>query len=272
MNPQLSSGREITRADCPSLAQLLDPLAGKTGPSSALEVSVVRHFASGDGRFTIPRLCVKGPEAGHDQIRIGLFAGLHGDEPAGCAALVEFAATLASDPRRAAGYDIVLYPVINPTGYERGTRENAQGLDLNREFWCGSTAPEIQAIEQELRTQEFDGIITLHADDTCEGLYGYAHGRTLEEALLKPALKAASAFLPLDSRTRIDGFTAREGLIHECFERVLSAPPEQRPKPFDLIIETPAAAPFGLQVSACVAALEEIIAIYPGFIAFAQDL
>ncbi|MEO6003328.1 MAG: M14 family zinc carboxypeptidase [Opitutus sp.] len=214
----------------------------------------------------------RGPEAGHDKIQIGLFAGLHGDEPAGCAALVEFAATLAMDPQRAAGYDIVFYPVINPVGYERGSRENADGLDLNREFWCGSTAAEVRAMEHELRSHKFDGIITVHADDTCEGLYGYAHGRTLEESLLKPALKAASAFLPLDSRAQIDGFAAREGLIHECFQRVLSAPPEQRPRPFDLIFETPAAAPFGLQVSAGVAALEEIIAIYPGFIAYAQDL
>jgi hypothetical protein len=61
-------------------------------------------------------------------------------------------------------------------------------------------------------------------------------------------------------------------LIHECFKNVLSAPPEQRPKPFDLIFETPAHAPFGLQVSAAVAALEQIVSLYPGFIAYAQDI
>jgi hypothetical protein len=53
---------------------------------------------------------------------------------------------------------------------------------------------------------------------------------------------------------------------------VLSAPPEQRPQPFDVIFETPAHAPFAAQVTATVAALDAIIATYPGFISYAQDL
>jgi len=166
----------------------------------------------------------------------------------------------------------LIYPVINPTGYERGTRENYLGKDLNREFWRRSSAPEVRMIEAELRAHRFAGLITLHADDTCEGVYGYAHGRTLNESLLKPALRAASRFLPLDTRAMIDGFAAREGLIDECFQCVLSAPPEQHPQPFDLIFETPANVSFDLQVSAAVAALEAIIATYPGFISYAQDL
>jgi hypothetical protein len=94
----------------------------------------------------------------------------------------------------------------------------------------------------------------------------------LNEALLAPALTAASHFLAVDDRAVIDGFPARAGLICECFAGVLSAPPEQRPAPFDLIFETPAHAPFDLQVAATVAALDAIIATYPGFISYAQDL
>jgi protein MpaA len=254
------------------LRALLHPLREFTGLREVLTPSVVGELVCNGRRYEIPRLHFSGPKAGRDQIRLGLFAGIHGDEPAGCSALVQFAAALASDPARAGGYELMIYPVINPTGYERGIRENHAGLDLNREFWCGSMAPEVRLVERELRAQRFDGIITLHADDTCEGVYGYAHGRTLEEALLRPALKAAARFLPLDGRAMIDGFAAREGLIQECFQRVLSAPPEQRPRPFDLILETPAHAPFGLQVSAVVAALDSIISTYPGFIAYAQDI
>jgi hypothetical protein len=185
---------------------------------------------------------------------------------------VQIASELAADPARAAGYELYLYPVINPVGYELGTRANHAGKDLNREFWRGSTETEVQVIEAELRSRAFHGIITLHADDTCEGVYGYAHGRTLNEALLCPALAAAKAFLPIDERAVIDGFPARAGLICDCFPGVLSAPPEQRPQPFDLILETPAHAPFNLQVDATVAALESVIATYPGFIAYSQDL
>src|SRR4029077_19965329 len=124
----------------------------------------------------------------------------HGDEPAGCAALVRFIARLAADPARGAGDDLFVYPVVNPTGYERVTRENHAGRDLNREFWRNSSQPEVRLLETELRARAFDGIITLHADDTCEGLYGYSHGRPLDELLLRPALVAAERVLPRDQR------------------------------------------------------------------------
>jgi hypothetical protein len=264
--------------DCRSARVLLDPIRTailsreSNGEVSAVTLGTVGSFNHGGREYDIPRLTFIGPDAAHDPIRLGLFAGLHGDEPAGCTALVQFGAALARNPALAMGYELMIYPVLNPTGYERATRVNYVGKDLNREFWRESAAPEIRLIEAELRAQQFAGIITLHADDTCEGIYGYAHGRTLNESLLKPALAAASRFLPLDGRATIDGFAAREGLIHECFQCVLSAPPDQHPQPFDLIFETPAHAAFDLQVSATVAAVEAIIAVYPGFISYAQDL
>jgi hypothetical protein len=90
--------------------------------------------------------------------------------------------------------------------------------------------------------------------------------------LLLPALEAAGEFLPIDHRATIDGFPARAGLIRDCFAGVLSAPPEQQPRPFDLIFETPAHAELELQVCATVAALKAVLAAYPAFIAYAQDL
>jgi hypothetical protein len=213
-----------------------------------------------------------GAYAGHDPIKLGLFAGIHGDEPAGCEALVRLASTLTADATLISGYELFLYPVINPFGYEHGLRANHAGLDLNREFWKNSNQGEVRAIEAELRAHQFAGIITLHADDTCEGVYGYAHGRTLNEALLTPALQAAGNFLPIDNRATIDGFPARAGLIRDCFAGVLSAPPEQQPRPFDLIFETPAHAELELQIRATVAALKAVLAVYPAFISYAQDL
>ena len=71
--------------------------------------------------------------AAHDPIRLGLFAGIHGDEPAGCEALAHLLADLADNPEIAKGYDLVIYPVCNPTGYEGNTRFNRAGFDLNRD-------------------------------------------------------------------------------------------------------------------------------------------
>jgi len=251
---------------------LLGPLLPLTGQGRGLEISAVGRFTAAGDDHTIARVRLRGPDAGHDAIRVGLFAGIHGDEPAGCSALVELVRLYVAAPHLIAGYDLFVYPVVNPTGYRAGTRANHAGLDLNREFWRASQEREVQLLEAELRLQRFDGLITLHADDTCEGVYGYAHGRTLNEALLEPALRAAERFLPRDTRPSIDGFAAKQAMIHDCFHGVLSAPCEQTPRPFDVIFETPAHAPFDLQVAAGVAAVRAMLASYPGFIAYAQNL
>ena len=72
---------------------------------------------------------------------------------------------------RSFSYDLWIYPIVNPTGCEQGRRENWAGKDLNREFWRDSQESEVRIVEDELRLGRFDGLITLHADDTCEGHY-----------------------------------------------------------------------------------------------------
>ena len=251
---------------------LLRPLVELAEESHALIGSMAGTFSAAERRYGIPRFVFVGPEAGHEPIRLGLFAGIHGDEPAGCDALVRFLCELVEEPERAAGYDLIVYPVCNPTGYEDNTRASRAGKDLNREFWRSSLEPEVKILEEELRTHRFDGVITLHADDTSSGVYGYAHGRLLNEELLRPALRACEHILPRDARANIDGFAATESILCDCFPGVLSAPPEQSPQPFDLIFETPAHAPRGAQADAAVLALKTILDEYRRFIAYAQDL
>lgn len=251
---------------------LLEPLFEQADGHPALATETVRRWSVGGATHEIHRFTFRGPTAEHAPIRLGLFAGLHGDEPAGSHALVELVTGLLADSRLATGYELTVFPVCNPHGYEYHRRENAAGLDLNREFWRGSTQPEVVALEQELRHHRFDGVITLHADDTSDGVYGYAHGRVINEALLRPALTAAADILPLNEAAVIDGFEASGGLICRCFEGVLSAPPEQRPQPFDVIFETPALAPLRQQTDASLAALESILSEYRRFLAYGQHL
>lgn len=257
----------------PSLATLFAPLreAAPRGRGFTLD-AVGTWTATGGERHEIVRCRFVGPSVGGAPIRLGLFAGVHGDEPAGCVALVQFLHGVLEQPERATGYELMVYPVVNPAGYVARTRANASGKDLNREFWRGSVEREVQIIEHELRTHAFAGVITLHADDTCEGHYGYSHGQALDDALLQPALQAAEKIMPRDRRAVIDGFHAREGVISDCFQGVLSAPPEQTPRPFNLIFETPAQVPLELQVAANVAALDAILATYRGMIAYAQGI
>ncbi|MBL9208281.1 MAG: succinylglutamate desuccinylase/aspartoacylase family protein [Opitutaceae bacterium] len=235
-------------------------------PTETLGVFRARDQDHAIHAFRLSRDVRSAPEP----IRIGLFAGLHGDEPAGCAALLRLLVELSRDPLAVDGYELTVCPVCNPVGVKVGTRENASGKDLNREFWRSSTEPEVMILEKELRLRQFHGLITLHADDTSEGCYGYAHGRTLNEALLLPALHAADQVIPRNHGPVIDGFRAERGVIRDCFTGVLSAPPEQAPRPFDLIFETPALAPIELQVDAAVAALHTILDEYRRLVSHAE--
>lgn len=223
-------------------------------------------------RYTIPRFVFHGPAASTPPIRLGLFALLHGDEPAGALGLQRLLNSLVDDPAPATGYELTFYPLCNPTGYEDNTRHNRAGYDLNREFWHASAQPEIQILEQELRTQQFDGIVALHADDTSEGLYGYTHGRVLNENLLVPALRASEHVIPINRGALIDGFTAEEGIIEDCFQGILTPPPEQKPRPFEVIFETPAMAPMTQQIEAISCALSAVLKEYRGFIAQGANL
>lgn len=232
-------------------------------------VSAVAGAFEQDGhRYTIPRFTFCGPPGSTPPLRIGIFAVVHGDEPAGALALETLFNQLADDPADALGYELIAYPVCNPTGYEDETRFNRAGFDLNREFWRESPLPEIQILEHELRTQRFDGIIALHADDTSEGLYGYSQGRLINEQLLRPALRACAGILPLNEAEIIDGFRAHESVIcHDCYKGILTAPPELRPQPFEIIFETPARAPLTQQAEAASCALRALLSEYRRFIA-----
>lgn len=249
-----------------SLAKAWDEVRRATSPHLS-----ARHLKLPDGE-SLEIWQFVGPSAAHDPIRLGLFTGIHGDEPAGPLAAAMLLARLAGEPALASGYHLTTYPLINVDGLIAGTRGDRDGVDLNREFWRDSSRPVVRALEHELRAARFQGIIALHADDTCEGLYGYAHGRLLNEELLRPALRASGQHLPMDRRPLIDGFAAEAGVIHFCFPGVLSAPPDQQPAPFDIILETPAKAPEALQAAAMVDGVLAILAEYRRFIAFGADL
>ncbi|HEY3932284.1 MAG TPA: succinylglutamate desuccinylase/aspartoacylase family protein [Verrucomicrobiae bacterium] len=255
-----------------SIGELLAPLDKIAAHSPNLVVNYEAQFESNGERYELPRYLFVGPRGGDTPIRIGIFAGVHGDEPEGVHALVQFIKLLEAKPELAAGYYLSFYPVCNPTGFEDGTRFSRGGKDLNREFWKNSTEPEVRLLQAELVSRSFQGIISLHTDDTSDGFYGFAHGATLTKHLIEPALRAAEKLLPRDERPVIDGFNARNGIIRESYQGILSAPPKERPRPFEIILETPSAPPNYLKEAAFVVALKTILLEYRKFIAYAPNL
>jgi len=255
-----------------SVSDAIAPLENLAASSASLVANHDLRFEVAGEAYVLPRYIFIGPQGGDRPIRIGIFAGIHGDEPEGVRAAVLFLRLLETVPEVARGYSLTVYPVCNPTGYENATRHSHAGKDLNREFWKNSSEPEVRLLQGELLTRSFDGLIALHTDDTSEGFYGIARGATLTRHLIEPALAAAEKILPRDERATIDGFRARNGIISDCYEGVLSAPPKVRPRPFEIMLETPQSPPTYVKDAAFVAALQTVLIEYRKFIAYASNL
>jgi murein peptide amidase A len=103
---------------------------------------------------------------------VAIAAGVHGDEPAGPWALLELVESAMLDTRLR--YRIL--PCTNPSGFDAQTRENAQGVDVNRSFGGNGRTPEARAALAFLRPQSFALSIDLHEDCDADGFYCYEYG------------------------------------------------------------------------------------------------
>ena len=193
------------------------------------------------------------------QVPICLVAGVHGDEPDGILAALELARRFARSPQLISNYSLTLYPCVNPVGYERMTRENGAGKDLNREFFRESTEEEVVVMEGELRAHEFIGFISGHSDYESFGMYAYATGAILSERLAKPALFQASSVIPINTDAVIDGHPAQNGIINQKFPGSLGPLSKGTAEPFDITVETPNLFALSNRVEAQAIAFETIL-------------
>jgi predicted deacylase len=249
-----------------------DRLSPVTLPAFTRQVPrIILESVPPDQGIYIPKVVSKPLKKGFG-FKFGIFAGIHGDEEAGILATQQLIRWASEKPEELGDFELHFFPVCNPTGRHLGTRHNQSDLDLNREFWYGSLEPEVRYLESELRREHYDGIISLHSDTDSDGCYGFVSGALLSEHLLAPALHAASAHLPRNSQPIIDGFLAKDGIIKEGYLGILSAPPEQKVKPLEIVFETPGLAPMPQQVAASVAAVKTILAEYRLLQAYALNI
>lgn len=73
--------------------------------------------------------------------------GVHGDEPEGVRLAQELLAWLQTQESESSSVlrPWILIPCLNPDGYSRNERTNANGVDLNRNFPCRDWSPESKA-------------------------------------------------------------------------------------------------------------------------------
>ncbi|MFT3867003.1 MAG: M14 family metallocarboxypeptidase [Nibricoccus sp.] len=140
---------------------------------------------------------------------IYLSAGIHGDEPAPPLALLQ----LLERGFFAQQANWYICPLLNPSGLSRGTRENANALDLNRDY-LHLQSEEISAHVRWLRRQpSFDLSLCLHEDWEASGTYLYELNPAKRPTLAEPIIAAIAKNHPIDHAEIIDGRTAQGGII-----------------------------------------------------------
>jgi protein MpaA len=193
--------------------------------------------------------------------RIYISAGIHGDEPAGPLAVLELLKANQWPDR----VDIWLCPCLNPTGFPLNRRENAQGIDLNRQY-LHLEAEETRAhIDWLNRQPGFDLALCLHEDWESHGFYVYELNPDNQASFADAIVQHVAAVCPIDLSPEIEGREAHGGIIRP------SADPRSRPQwpeAFYLFthktrlaytLEAPSDFPLSVRVAALVTAVRTVL-------------
>ena len=141
--------------------------------------------------------------------RVYLSTGMHGDEPAGPLA----ARQLLHENRWPPALDLWFCPCLNPTGFPLNRRENAEGVDLNREY-LNPRAAETVAHQHWLQRQpSFDVSFCLHEDWESQGFYVYELNPDRLPSLAPAIVNRVADLCPIDHSETIEGRTAKDGII-----------------------------------------------------------
>jgi hypothetical protein len=152
--------------------------------------------------------------------KIYISAGIHGDEPASpLAALKLLQENLWPD-----NVEIFLVPCLNPVGYTVNRRENAEGVDLNRDYRQSKSA-EIRAhIEWLERQPNFDVYLCLHEDWESHGFYLYEQNPDQRRSFADSVIDSVRAVCPIDESPEIEDRPAGNGIIRPILN------PQDRPE------------------------------------------
>jgi hypothetical protein len=259
--------------DQPNATQrLLKPLLDLVENSDHLVGGSVGHFLVEQNVFHIPRFIFMGPTGGGDTIRLGIFAGLHGDDPEGAEALVEFIKELERAPQSARGYHIYAYPVCNPIGFSARNHSNAAGEYLAEQFWGGSSQPEVYYLERELGVLRFHGVISLQTKNHSGGFLVDTKSDILNRALAQPAIQATHRFLPGSILKQVSPTGLPHASPGATLPDFLTVTGELNPTPFELHIGIPKHTPKPSQIHGTVGALKTILDSYRRLQSIGQNL
>ena len=160
--------------------------------------------------FTTADFELRGYRRSHSSTspNIYLSTGIHGDEPSGPSAILNL---LKENAWPAA--NLWLVPCINPTGFRLNTRENKDGVDLNRDY-RHLKSPEVRAHVAWLNQQpRFDLNLILHEDWESNGFYVYELNPGRRRSLAEDIVQSVREVCAIETAEKVDDWECRAGII-----------------------------------------------------------
>ena len=149
--------------------------------------------------------------------RVLISGGIHGDEPAGVETICTF---LENELYHnfLKNWEITLLPCINPSGFEAGTRNNHDDIDLNRKF-MESQVPQEVAFVKNILEHPYDLDLELHEDIDSPGYYLYQKDKAAGlSSLGRTILDRVESVHPLNLAEEIEEMVSDRGLISRLSE------------------------------------------------------
>jgi hypothetical protein len=229
--------------------------------SPLVDVAEYGRVMEAGKEYPLLRLTLPGPRW------LVITSGFHGEEPAGPLTLAESLAEIAAYAR-ARDVGLRVYPCINPSGFEAGTRYNRSGERPNNDFLRYEVAPgtwqgELARGESFLRWVLYDGgpketravrgdidrfpppaaALDIHQDNYLgsPATYAYTFG---DSAAYRPMMEAAAAHVSIIRSQRVDEnhvtdadglITSHDGSVTDYFTR--------RGVPYTAALETTTSTP-----------------------------
>jgi murein peptide amidase A len=209
-----------------SAARLLGRLDQLSEPRSRLyssPISTPPHYRWPE----IPRYVFVGDQPGESEIRLGIFAGLRGEDNAGARAIAEFIDDLVSIPSLGSAFRIYAYPTANPLSYTAGAPRKETDRPGAHPSGRKLKLSEVELIEREIFVVQFHGIVIIHTTDEPEGLQAAVYGANLHETLVSPILSSLEPLFPTAELPDLDSsfsLTADAALKQKPFELALGIP------------------------------------------------
>ena len=138
---------------------------------------------------------------------LAILAGFHGDEPAGPYGILNFLKNNLDQKY----CNLFLIPLLNPHGFNRHIRRDANRSDMNRQ-WDDSNKKLINRLKKLFKGQEFDFTLSLHEDDSVDGFYVYG-GKMIEKQQLTMIADMLTKYLPPIEDGEIYGDPVFKGVV-----------------------------------------------------------